>query len=302
MISIEIPHTGTKLYMPEDLSECDTRQYYELSMLIYQLQTQQMSYEVFRVHAVYALLNMKPVEDDDAGAQEDKMANIYKLSELVDDFFEDGEGDIRILKQYYVHNPIAKIKLLGSNYYGPADGFENIQFGEYIDALHLFSEFNATNDNECLYQLMATLYRRPKSIFKIGVSNEDINGDARKAYNQHGVDDRAKHFKNLYFGQLYGFYLLFASFQKYIASAKIYWQGRELDLSILFEADPESKQSDVPGIGMKSILFTLAESGVFGSKKELEKENLWEILMRMYDLTKRDKDFKVQQDALKTKS
>lgn len=301
MITIEIPETGTKLYMPADLSECDARQYNELSMLIFKLQSQEIPYEVFRVHAVYALLNMEPVEDDDPMVQEEKMANIYQLSTLVDDFFEDGEGDARILKQYYVHNPIDKIKLLGKYYHGPKDGFENIQFGEYIDALHLFSEYNATNNKDCLYQLMATLYRIPKSIYKIQISNEAINGDARRAYNQHGVMDRAKHFKKMYFGQVYGFYLLFASFQKYIASAKIYWQGRELDLSILFEGDPDIKQSDIPGIGMKSILFTLAESGVFGSKKKLEKENLWEILMRMYDLTKRDKDFKVQQDALKDK-
>ena len=301
MITLEIPETRRKMYMPSDLSECDTRQYNEISMLIHQLQHQEIPYEVFRVHAVYALLDMEPVEDEDKVAQEEKMANIYRLSELVDDFFEEGEGDIRILKQYYVHNPIFKIKLIGKNYYGPSDGFENIKFGEYIDALHVFTEYNTTKDKNYLYHLMATMYRPAKSIFKKGVSSESLNGDIRKNYNVHGVTDWAKGFQNLYFGQVYGFYLLFASFQKYLASAKIYWQGRELDLSILFEEDTDTFKSDIPGLGMKSLLFTLAESGVFGSKKELEKENLWEILMRMYDLTKRDRDFKAQQEALKNK-
>lgn len=303
MITIEIPDTGKKMYMPQDLSECDSRQYSELCNLIYKLQHQEMPYEVFRVHAVYALLDMVPSENPDPIVQEEKMANIYQLSILVDGFFEDSEDEQKILKQYYVHNPEPKIKLIGSSYYGPSDGFDNIQFGEYIDALHHFTEYNETQDKEYLYQLMATVYRKPKSIFKIGIDAEDINVDARKPYNRHGVETRAKQFRKVYFGKVYGFYLLFASFQKYLASAKIYWQGRELDMSILFdESDSNTVTSDIPGIGMKSVLFTLAESGVFGSKKELEQENLWEILMRMYDLTKRDKDALAQQKALKNKS
>lgn len=303
MITIEIPDQETKLYMPSDLSECDSRQYAELCDLIFRLQHKSLPYEIFRIHAVYALLDMQVQENEIAEHQEEKMANIYQLSQLVDGFFEDGDGDTKILKQYYVHNPEEKVKLIGSRYYGPSDGFENIQFGEYIDALHLFTEFNETMDVEYLYQLMATLYRKPKSIFRKGIGNEELNGDARSDYNRHGVADRAKKFKHLYFGKVYGFYLLFASFQKYLATAKVYWQGRELDLSILFDTnDTEIVKSNIPGIGMKSILFTLAESGVFGSKKELEKENLWEILMRMYDLTKRDKDAIAQQEALKRKA
>lgn len=302
MITLEIPETGTKLYMPQDLSECDARQYNEVCSLIYKLQHKEIPYEVFRVHAVYALLDMEPVEHPDEKVQLEKMANIYRLSEYIDRFFEDGDEDTKVLKQYYVNNPIYKIKLIGSKYYGPSDGFENIKFGEYIDALHLFGEYHQTSDKQYLFNLMATLYREPKAIYRVGVSAEALNGDARKGYNPHGVAARAKKFERLYFGQVYGFFLLFASFQKYLCSAKIYWQGRELDLSILFEDNPEVKQSDIPGLGMKSILYTLAESGVFGSIKELREESLWEILLRMYDLTKRDKDWKAQQEALKQKN
>src|SRR5690606_5517885 len=105
-----------------------------------------------------------------------------------------------------------------------------------------------------------------------------------------------KRFKTLYFGEVFGFYLLFASFQKYLTSAKIYWQGKELDLSILFSDDEiKEVESDIPGIGMHSTLFTLAESGVFGTIKEIRKENFWEIIIRMYDLRKRDLDHKAQE-------
>lgn len=293
MITLDIPDTGTRLYMPEDLSQCDERQYNEMSMLIYHLQHGKLPYEVFRVHAVYKLLNMKPVENGDASIQEEKMANVYQLSNLVDDFFEEGENEVKVLKQYYVHNPIPKVRPLLANYYGPSDDFANLQFGEYIDALHLFSEYHATGDDEYLYRLMATLYRPIVLIPK--------KGQRRKEYFENDVERRAKVFRKLYFGQVYGFYLLFASFQKYLATAKIYWQGRELDLSILFEEGEETVKSDIPGIGMKSTLYTLAESGVFGSINELKRENLWEILMRMYDLTKRDRDYRAKMEFEKNK-
>ena len=302
MITLEIPETGTKFNMPSDLSECDSRQYNEISFLIYQLQQKEIVYEVFRVRAVYALLNMKPVESDNKEHQEEKMVNIYRLSELVDDFFEDIEGeDTKILKQYYVHNPVQRIKCLLTSYYGPTDDFGNIQFGEYIDALHLFTEYHSTKDNGFLYQLMATMYRPYDKKGNDPENPEDFIDDNRQMYNEYLVPKRAKKFKRLYFGEVYGFYLLFASFQKYLSSAKIYWQGRELDLSILFNSDTKVVESDVPGIGMKSTLYTLAESGVFGTIKELRRESLWEILLRMYDLTKRDLDHKALQDSLKPK-
>lgn len=299
MITLEIPDTQRRLYMPSDLSECDTRQYNELSMLIYQLQHGEIDYGTFRVRAVYMLLNMKQSPSANNEEEQEKMSNIYRISELVDSFFEDGVDETKILKQYYVHNPIPKVRPLLRSYYGPKDDFANMQFGEYVDALHFYSEYHETGDKHFLYMLMATLYR-PGKWFNWRNPNS-YNNDVRQPYNENLVEDRAKKLRHLYFGEVYGFFLLFASFQKYLCSAKIYWQGRELDLSILFKTDnSEGFESTIPGLGMKSTLYTLAESGVFGSIKELRKENAWEILMRMYDLTKRDLDAKAQQKSIKT--
>ena len=296
MITLDIPETGTRMYMPSDLSECDSRQYNEISFLIYELQNGKIPYDVFRIRAVYVLLNLKLVDADTSAHQETKMSNIYQISELVDSFFEKGEGEddgANILKQYYVHNPIKKVRPMLLPYYGPKDGFSNMQFGEYIDALHFFSEYHQTKEIVYLYHLMAVVYRKSKHLYA-------FTEDCRVQHNPSTVERRSKKFEKLFFGEVYGFFLLFASFQKYLITAKIYWQGRELDLSILFNTD-DAEKSDIPGLGMKSTLYALAESGVFGTKRELEKENLWEVLMRMYDLTKRDLDHKAKEDAEKTK-
>jgi hypothetical protein len=76
--------------------------------------------------------------------------------------------------------------------------------------------------------------------------------------------------------------------------------GNELDLSILFEGDGSVQPtSGLPGIGLKSTMYSLAESGVFGSLKQLRKENFWEVILRMYDIVKRDKDVEARQKSNK---
>ena len=299
MITLEIPETGKKFYLPEDLSQCDTRQYNKISELVYEFYEGIISYFDFRARGYYALLNMVPVKNNDPKYQEEKMANIYQVSCLLDSFFEEDGNGAKVLKQHYVHNPVKKVRPIVRSYYGPVDEFSNLSFGEYVDALHYFTEYTETKDLDNLYRLMATLYRPKKSFHFIRRYLADYNGDIRIDYNEHHVEARAKKFRHLYFGAVYGFYLLFASFQKYLVTAKIYWQGKELNLSILFDGKDEEPKSDIPGIGLKSILYTLAESGVFGSIKELRTENAWEVFFRMYDLVKRDRDFSAKLETKK---
>jgi hypothetical protein len=57
-----------------------------------------------------------------------------------------------------------------------------------------------------------------------------------------------------------------------------------------FPTDRKTVKSDYPDLGMKSMLYVIAESGIFGTEKEVRKAPLWEILVRMYDIRKRDFD------------
>lgn len=265
--------TKGKRYLPEDLSECDSRQYTEVSALIYLYHIGKINYEDFRIHALYKLLDMKPVKgyfDQDV-----KYSKIYELSILIDTFFEDNEEGQKIIKQYYINNPIPNFKGILIDYYGPADEFNDITFGEYLAALEAFVDFNQTQENQYLYKLAAILYR----IGFFGV---------KTPYESKTVDKRAYFFRHQHIGIIYGIYLYFASFQKYLATAKLFVEGNEIDLSVLFEG--KSDKSSLPGIGMKGILYTMAESGVFGNVAETNKTPLWEIMVRMYDIVKRNKD------------
>ena len=73
------------------------------------------------------------------------------------------------------------------------------------------------------------------------------------------------------------------------------WGGKEIDFSILFDSKDEA-QTDIPGIGMDSIAFSMAESGTFGNLKEVDNMNFWVIMIRMYDSRRADLEQKKRQE------
>lgn len=294
---LEIPEKQITLYMPETLGECDQRQYIAMSYLISQYQAGQISYQDLQVQGVYALLNLKKSKNklliDD---EENQLANMHMLSQLVDSFFEEGENGQKIIIQDYVHNHVPKFKVLLHNYYGPEDSFTNLTFGEYTDALRIFLDFHATGDVDLIYLLAAVLYRKKKWFYPLRKLSSSFNGDKRRTYNSNLIADRADKFKYADPGFIYGVFLMFSSFQKYITTAEIPWGGKILDLSILFDTS-DTTDENIPGIGMDSILFTLAESGAFGALEDVQRANMWQIFVRMYDLRKRDLDQQAKENS-----
>ena len=121
-----------------------------------------------------------------------------------------------------------------------------------------------------------------------------------KKYDSTKVNENAKHLKHVYFGRVYGFFLLFASFQKYLFSASVFVQGKWLDLSILFEdGDTKQEESKIPGIGMKAVAHRIAETGIYGPMQKVNKTKFWEMIIFLYDIRKREKDRAAQEKSKK---
>jgi hypothetical protein len=295
MKTFSIPEKTMKFHFPEKLSECDSRQYIEMCELIFRYQSNEIGFEEFCVHSVYKLLKMKP-KSSPFGIDDDlKFSNIAFLSEYVKNFFDVIDGQ-QVIKQDYINNPVPEIKILTKKYFGPEDGFRDLTFGEYVDALRIFHDFHATGDSFLLYLLAGILYREKTSFLNKVFSSEVKR---RKPYLSENLEKRAEAFKYGPFGFIYGTFLYFASFQKYLVSSSVLWSGQELDLSILFETD---KRDDIitgnfPGIGMDSVAFTLAESGTFGTLDQVRSSNFWVVIVRMYELRKNDIERKQKENA-----
>lgn len=288
--SIHFPDTGLTKYIPKNLANCSNTEFKKIVSLLYQWQSGYYTYEEFRVQAAAACLELDLKSKPKKQTEEDIEsfhANLYQISMLIDTFFNKNEDGNLAIKQDFVINHTPTVTPLLVKLYGPKARFTDVDFGQYEDALNLFQMYFRGRDQKYLYMLMATFYL-PKN----------------KKYQKDQTEKRIYLFeKYVDFGQVYGFFLFFGAFQEYVSSSKVLWENKIIDLSILFESKPDEKttKSDIPGLGFKSLAFQLAESGVFGNLKELRQENLWEVLLRLYDIRKRDLDALAEAKAAEEK-
>lgn len=283
MIFIDIPEAKKTLYMPEALDECDNRQYNDIAKLLYWFHCGDINLFEFKQNAVPILLGLKPLkrtyksENDIPDEDLAKYENVFRLSEFLDNFFEEeeNEGGQKLLrvKQYFTKNFLPTYKLF-RKYIGPEDGFTDVTFGQYLDGLEEFIYFSNSGDLQSLRTLFAIFYLRKGETYSYKLAKK-----------------RAESwFKYVDIRHLYGFYMFFSAMQLYFQSGQIEVMGNPIDLSIIYQEIEPGKKSNIQGIGMHSVLNDLAESGVFGAADSVRNTNLWTVLLRLYELKKKQID------------
>lgn len=280
MLRIDIPEKKIKRYLPTHLGECDKYQYINMCGLIYKYMHGLIDLTELKTTGLYFLLNMKRKHAPFGIGDDEKFGNISMLADKLDLFFETDDFGRLVIYQDYIDNKVPTFRPSIRKLHGPENSFTNFTFGEYREAVRLFNDYEATQDTFLLYMLSALMYR-PKTFFKID------------KYDAHKAEKRAKMLKKYApMGFIWGNYLWFASFQKYLVSSEILWNGQNLDLSIIFELNEQSNETfgaaSLPGIGMDSIAFAMAESGAFGTLKDVDATNMWVMLVRMYELKRNE--------------
>ena len=79
----------------------------------------------------------------------------------------------------------------------------------------------------------------------------------------------------------YCVFLYFAGCEQFLKSGKPVVDGIELDFSQLYS---DGDSYDKANVGMVGLLYSLSESGVFGAIEQTDKQNLWDVLVRVYQL------------------
>jgi hypothetical protein len=299
---LEFPDTEIKRYIPENLSECNDLQYINMCQMFFLYQSGEITKEEMLNNAVYILMNMKAISSQSISVEPN--TNIILIQELIESTFfekmynnpENSEQYQLKLNQNYHNNPVPKFKPLWKTYYGPTDGFMNLKFGEYCEALRTFLEFNSTGNTKLLYDLAAILYRPKKAFHFIRKNLSNYDGDIRVKYNMYQTESRAIAFKQAPIGFVYGVYLFFASMQIFVSGAEVPWGDKTLDLSILFKNDGQSVDIEAQDIGLDSVVFAMAESGGFGNFEKVQNTPFWTIMIKMYDARIKELQLQKQQE------
>ena len=270
---------------PESISEMTAEQYQYFSFLEMNRQLGKMSMEEVEVLFIYFVLNMERSTNGLKATE-----NINMLRELVRPYYtvQKIKGkNVRILDLSFLENPLPvlnvktpRLPFWGVKLHGPTAALQDCTYEEvFVHGQNALLEFSSTGDAEALDRLVAILYRPL------------IKGKKPK-FNPEQIDDHLPFVKTLFPEVKFGIYLFFASCQKFITTATDLdiGGGNEVNIAQLFKPDPGQKKTK--GIGPVGIIYSLAESGVFGSAKDTASQGVYDVLIRMVQLHEQAKEMK----------
>lgn len=221
-------------------------------------------------------------------------ANIYRLSTTLESFFEEEEKDGKkcmVLRYSCIKQLMPKI----GRYYGPQDAMTDSSFWEYKEAHNAFVSFVETKEVEHLYTMAAILYRPKKRFLWLRKMMPKYDGRQRRNFtsqtNPETIARRARKMAKQSMWKLYYVYLYFNAVQRFLVTGRPVIDGKEINLSVLYEG-----ASGGENIGLTGILFSLAETHVFGDIDKTANVGLYDIMARLYQVATMYKKAKPKQD------
>jgi hypothetical protein len=171
---------------------------------------------------------------------------------------------------------------------GPRDHGEDLTFGEFRHATALMNAYNDTGDFTNLLAFCGTLYRKPGK--KVGKS--DFDGNYRESFHPSRLELYANRARLMPPHIAWGIYAWFGAFCKHLLEGAFIIDGKEVSFAPLFTRkkggdrngdNGSSGSSSGQDLGLASIRFSVAESGIFGNAAETDATPLLQVLMKLLD-------------------
>ncbi|MEI6901085.1 MAG: hypothetical protein WCL00_14510 [Bacteroidota bacterium] len=294
MHKIEIPQRNLVREFPSEIGEMNEDQFIYFIDLVLQYLMGYIPISEFKTKLVVKLLEIRVNLQSRFMPEREKeqaYAEIFRISELMDSFFEEIEQDGKKIKSFklsFTKNFIPKIL---NKFYGPADALQDITFAEYRIAHSYYAAYLDSHSENDLNHLIAVLYRPAKSLLWLRRLLPSYDGQSRVPFtaksNPLFLESRVKAIAMLPLPIRYGIFLFFSGCEEFLAKGIVNVDGKNIDFSIIYEK-PED-DSDSPDIGLVGILYSLAETKVFGSIEETDGQNLYDIMIRLYQVVKQSK-------------
>lgn len=292
MHKIEIPQRNLVREFPAEIQEMDRHQFVYFIELVLKYVSGQITIDHLKLLLITKLLNIRMnFRAAWMGIEEREQAHgeIFRLGELCDSFFEEIQQDGKTVKSFKLTFTKNFIPVLCNKYHGPKDALQDITFAEYRIAHSYYAAYLNSHSENDLNHLIAVLYRPLKRYLWLkrilpsfdGQCRVPLTAKSNPLFLQARVDDIAK----LPLPVRYGIFLFFSGCEEFLAKGKVHVDGKEIDLSIIYAKSDESSD-DSPDIGLVGILYTLAETKVFGSIEETDSQNLYDIMIRLYQVVK----------------
>lgn len=284
MNTLDIPATGLHLEYAAHMDELSADQFLEYCRLFIDLKAGKINQADFFTLMAVKLLDMHipaGYKYFGPGTKDQIHDNLRQVVETITWLLIEREADGQIMLEPNITFARNLVPAIGKMI-GPADALQNVTLGEFRDAIGHARNFSLTGEEKDLDRLCAVLYREQTPTDPLQTRPADWNGDTRYPYNAALAEHDAIRFAAVPLAQKYGVYLVFNAALNFLRSGTVNIEGQQISFGVLWEG--EATTTSHPGIGMAGVLFSLAETGVFGTLREVERVNLYEGLARLYQV------------------
>jgi len=186
--------------------------------------------------------------------------------DLLDSFFDIEETDGKVM--YSMHVKCGMNLLPAWNKHkGPEDMLSDITWGQFkicLNALKMISIAQEEDDVEGIERntmdMFNAMYKNPQPL------------KGGKKYKNREIPDTVLYHAQTYFSYVY----------ELITTVPIPINGEEMDFSILWKKEEGDDEDSGDKSGWLGITFGIAESGVFGDFKNVDEENMYNVLIYLY--------------------
>lgn len=236
---------GRSVEIPTHVSELTPKQYEYFVFLAHSLAAGVFDVDYFRVRWLSYLIGLGKADYTILKPQH--IAELERQAGAIDGFFV-SEGD-RVFLDF--NTPVNLLPEYGG-YKGPGDWLEGVTYGEFAECMTIAETLNNEDEQgaaEGCAQIARRLYHIP---------------DGEKV-----PDILAFHAPTL-----------LTSVWKALVAAPVEINGKKIDFRIIFKSSGGSKPDDKTG--WMGITFEVATAGLFGNVEQVEKTDMWTVLMYLY--------------------
>lgn len=290
MHKLHFPATDNTVSFPSDMHELTGDQFMQLIRYYLKYMQGAISYNALLSACAYIMLNMEMTYKKHWTALQKEHFNesLFQIGLACESFFDIRQAEDKVvfqLKHNFVNNLIPQFKHKNSIYYGPKDALENATWGEYLSAYLSFQLYVTTQQTKYLHKLIAALYRPSRSFHWWKSLSPTDSKIRRLPYSEALVERYAQELENIDPAIAHGIFLWFRGCQEFIATSTIEIEGNPVDLSILFKNDDDQGSQDKkPNLGLTGISMTLAEEGTFGDIDQVMQQNVYTVLLKLYQI------------------
>ena len=290
MTTIEISQTGGFCAIPSSWDELSPKQVQHIVKLYDKTLRGGKSLLEFNVRVLYYLMGMKydsrSIRWERLASKEaidERNSNIYLLCDKCLAFLlkEVGEKDVILSYDSIINSlPSVRANIFCRRLYGPADGLQDLSFGEFRHAATALNTYFKTQNEDDLNECIAHLYRvRSKHPNRAGRYIEEVNNG--------NIGVACRRVARLAHWQKVLIMLWFASCINFLQNGTVSLDGEEIDMSKLFTGG--TSEDNVLSCGWQDLAIEIAKEGTVGNMDNVDAEPLYSIIGIMWHNHKENK-------------